>query len=202
VVGRGIVAASAMGQLRSAVRALAGADLRPGELLERLDTFVEQTEAAKWATVAYAEIDLDSGRVRFACAGHPPPLLVEPAAAPRFLWDGRSTPLGVRVPARADAELTLAPEARLLLYTDGLVERRDQSLDARLDQLADEVAQRRDMPCGTLVNELTHAMLADERGRDDVCLLCLDFGAESLSRGAERSSSSRSDSPLSRARSR
>jgi serine/threonine-protein kinase RsbW len=178
VVGRGIVAASAMGQLRSAIRALAGADLRPGALIEGLDTFVEQIEAAKWATVAYAEIDLDSGHVRFACAGHPPPLLVEPAAAPRFLWDGRSTPLGVRVAPRAEAELTLPPAARLLLYTDGLIERRDQSLDARLDQLADEFAQRRDMPLATLVNELTHAMLVDERGRDDVCLLCLEFGPD------------------------
>ena len=103
VVGRGIQAASAMGQLRSAIRALAGADLRPARLIERLDVFVEQIETARWATLAYAEVDLGTGHVRFACAGHPPPLLVEPGSDPRFLWDGRSTPLGMPVDARAEA---------------------------------------------------------------------------------------------------
>ena len=94
VVGRGLAAASAMGQLRSAVRAVAGPEVGPGRLLSRLDRFVEQVEAASMATLAYAELDLATGELRYACAGHPPPLLVPADGEPRLLWDGRSPPLG------------------------------------------------------------------------------------------------------------
>ena len=75
VVGRGVAAASAMGQLRSAVRALAGAGLEPAAVLRHLDTFVEQVEAARYATLAYAEVDPGTGavdlRLRWASAAGP-----------------------------------------------------------------------------------------------------------------------------------
>ena len=87
VVGRGLGAASAMGQLRSAVRAVADPGVGPARLLERLDRFVEQVEAASMATLAYAELDLATGEFRYACAGHPPPVLL-PAGRSR----GRPTP--------------------------------------------------------------------------------------------------------------
>jgi serine/threonine-protein kinase RsbW len=179
VVGRGIHAASAMGQLRSAIRALAGALFGPARLIERLDAFVEHVETARWATLAYAEIDLETGRVRFACAGHPPPMLAQPTDPPRLLWEGRSAPLGTfaGLPARSEAAITLQPGARLLLYTDGLFERRHRSLDEGLDRLVEEFDRRRDAPLSTLIDELTEAMLVDEQGQDDVCLLCLSFGA-------------------------
>ena len=178
VVGRGIQAASAMGRLRSAIRALAGVLLGPARLIERLDTFAEQIETARWATLAYAEIELDTGRTRFACAGHPPPLLAQPGESPTLLWEGRSTPLGrfEGMPRRSEATLTLQPGARLLLYTDGLFERRDRSPDERLDRLVAEFDRHRDTPLPVLIEELTAAMLADEQGQDDVCLLCLSFG--------------------------
>ena len=179
VVGRGLQAASAMGQLRSALRALAGAQLGPARLIEHLDAFVEQVATARWATLAYAEIELDSGRTCFACAGHPPPLLAQPSDSPRLLWEGRSTPLATIAgqPPRPEAELTLQPGARLLLYTDGLFERRNRSLDEGLDRLVDEFDRLRDAPLPTLIDELTEAMLADEQGQDDVCLLGLSYGA-------------------------
>jgi serine/threonine-protein kinase RsbW len=178
VVGRGIEAASAMGQLRSALRALAGAELGPARVIERLDGFVEHVETARWATLAYAEIELDSGRTRLACAGHPPPVLAQPAEPPGLIWEGRSTPLGLLAgqPARTEAVLTLQPGARLLLYTDGLFERRDRPLDEGLERLVDEFGRRTTAPLPALIEELTAAMLADEKGHDDVCLLCLSFG--------------------------
>ncbi len=178
VVGRGLEAASAMGQLRSAVRALAGAQLGPARLIEHLDAFVERVEPARWATLAYAEIELDTGRTRFACAGHPPPLLAQPADSPQLLWEGRSTPLGTFTDRRerAEAALTLNTGARLLLYTDGLFERRDRPLDEGLERLVEEFGHRRDAPLPALIEELTEAMLVDEQGQDDVCLLCLSFG--------------------------
>jgi serine/threonine-protein kinase RsbW len=189
VVGRGIEAASAMGQLRSAVRALAAADQGPAQLLESLDRFVEPLERARVATVAYAEIALDSGLMRFARAGHPPPLLVEGPEQPRFLWDALSTPLGANLKGlpRTEAELTLRPGARLLLYTDGLVERRDQPLEVGLERLAEEFAQRRAAPLPALVNELVDAMRVGARTDDDVCLLCFaSAGGSRLPRGRTR----------------
>jgi serine/threonine-protein kinase RsbW len=177
VVGRGIVAATAMGQLRSAIRALAGADLGPARLIEQLDPFVRQIPAARNATVAYAELALDSGHLSYACAGHLPPLLVEAEREPRFLWEGRSAPLGayLDVTARSEAEVTLPPQARLLLYTDGLVERRTRSIDRGLECLVEEFGRRRSVPLPTLVSELPEALLDPDHNDDDVCLLAVSF---------------------------
>jgi serine/threonine-protein kinase RsbW len=177
VVGRGIVAASAMGQLRSAVRALARADLGPARVLEQLDAFVAELPAGRYATIAYAELDLDTGVMTYACAGHPPPLLLPEAGPPALLWDGRSPPLGASTPElpRTEAALALPRDARLLLYTDGLVERRRRSMDLGIERLAHESALRRDAPLPRLALSLTDAMLDDFDGDDDVCLLCLRY---------------------------
>jgi anti-sigma regulatory factor (Ser/Thr protein kinase) len=177
VVGRGLGAASAMGQLRSAVRAVAGPDEGPSRLLARLDRFVGQVEAAAMATVAYAELDLRTGDLRYACAGHPPPLLLPVDGEPRLLWDGRSTPLGafLRTPERTEAHLRLDPGDRLVLYTDGLIERRDRSLDAGLTLLAETAAAGSRLPLDDAVRALTDRMLDDEQGRDDVCVLLLSW---------------------------
>jgi PAS domain S-box-containing protein len=179
VVGRGVEAASAMGQLRSAVRALAVAEHAPARLLERLDGFVEHVEAGRFATVVYGDLDLASGRLRYACAGHPPPLLAPSGGASRFLWDGRSAPLGAYVGhvQRDQAELTLPHGARLVLYTDGLVERRGEALDAGLDRLAGELERRRGASLPALATSLADAMLHGQAAHDDVCLLALELHA-------------------------
>jgi serine/threonine-protein kinase RsbW len=173
VVGRGLIAASAMGQLRSAVRALAGTGRGPAEVLTLLDTFTDQVPTAQYATLAYAEIDLDAGELHFACAGHLPPLLVEPGGAPRLLMDGRSPPLGVAAPGapRGEAVVALPRGAQLLLYTDGLVERRGEPIDDGLDRLVTAVAQQRGVPPKTLVRRLAASLLSPV-GDDDVCMLC------------------------------
>jgi PAS domain S-box-containing protein len=173
VVGRGLVAATAMGQLRSAVRALAGARMGPAGVLEQLDTFVGGVEPARYATLAYAEVDPDNGAVVYACAGHLPPLWLSPGAAPELLMGGRSTPLGVppRRGSRGQAEMVLAPGASLLLYTDGLVERRGEAIDAALDRLVEAVAARAGTLADALLDALAVALLADEQEDDDVCAL-------------------------------
>lgn len=175
VVGRGLGAAIAMGQLRSAVRALAGPGVGPARLLAGLDRFVEQVEAAGMATLAYLELDLAHGSVRYACAGHPPPVLVPRDGANRLLWDGRSTPLGafLRPALRPEAELQLQSGDRVLLYTDGLVERRDADLDGRLELLRSTVGEVDVLPLADLVSDLTAKLLVDEVVRDDVCLLLM-----------------------------
>ncbi|MFI7578737.1 SpoIIE family protein phosphatase [Micromonospora sp. NPDC049497] len=177
VVGRGLRAASAMGQLRSAVRALGKARCSPAAVLRHMDDFVATLEAGQMTTLAYAELSLDTGVLRYACAGHPPPLLLPPGTEPRYLWEGRSGPLGTRAASRTrqQAELTLARGSRLLLYTDGLVERRGERIDQGLGRLVDVLGKWRDAPLAALAEEVSDAMLEGEGGHDDTCLLALAF---------------------------
>jgi serine/threonine-protein kinase RsbW len=173
-----------MGQLRSAVRAVTGPEVSPAQLLERLDSFVEQVEAASMATLAYAELDLATGHVRYACAGHPPPVHVPAEGPPRLLWGGRSTPLGAytRPHKRYDAQLRLSPGDRLVLYTDGLVERRGRAIDEGLELVAERAGELRDVPLEEAVNALTETLLEDEQGRDDVCVLLLSWAGSPFER--------------------
>jgi serine/threonine-protein kinase RsbW len=115
--------------------------------------------------------------MRYACAGHPPPILIEDAGDPQLLWEGRSLPLGVFVDVspRIEAEVTLRPGARLLLYTDGLVETRTASVTDGMAQLANELGRHRAAPPAVLVRTLTDTMLRHRPGEDDVCLLCISF---------------------------
>ena len=180
VVGRGLVAASAMGQLRSAVRALAGADLEPAAVLGHLDTFVEQVDAARYATLAYADVEPDTGSVAFASAGHLPPVMLGARAAPRLFMEGRSPPLGVTAPglARSQAAFTLAPGAGFLLYTDGLVERRTEPIDAGLERLLAAVRASPGSSPTQLVETLPAALLERDSAGDDVCLLSFRLSAD------------------------
>ncbi|KQS58498.1 hypothetical protein ASG36_10565 [Geodermatophilus sp. Leaf369] len=130
VVGRGLAAAAVMGQLRSAGRALLLEANGPAQVLSALDRFAGLVRGATCSTVFCAVVDRRTGVVRYSSAGHLPALVVDGDAAPRLLLDAQALPLAVlpdRV--RPEAETTLAPGASLLLYTDGLVERRDEALD-------------------------------------------------------------------------
>jgi serine/threonine-protein kinase RsbW len=179
VVGRGIDAATTMGQLRSAIRALASAEAGPARLLRGLDRFVDRVESARMATVAYAEIDLAAGLLTYACAGHLPPLLLEPVGSPEYLLLGRSAPLGSRAgdTVRTEQCRELRAGSRLLLYTDGLIERRTRPLDQGFAVLAREFARRRDAPLEGLTAGLADGLVGRDHV-DDVCLLCLTLGAE------------------------
>ncbi|GIE50830.1 SpoIIE family protein phosphatase [Actinoplanes nipponensis] len=179
VVGRGIDAATTMGQLRSAIRALASAEAGPARLLERLDRFVERVESARMATVAYAEIDLAANEMTYACAGHLPPLLAEPGESPRYLLDARSGAIGSRAgrQARIEDRIHLPSGSRLLLYTDGLIERRNRRIDAGFELLARTYAGKRDSPLPGLTASLADMLVGPEHA-DDVCLLCLSLGTE------------------------
>jgi sigma-B regulation protein RsbU (phosphoserine phosphatase) len=166
VVGRGLGAATAMGQLRSATRALAGAGLRPEAVIRHLDTFVAQSPASQYATLAYAQVDPTTGEVVLAAAGHLPPVLIGDGE-PRLYLGGRTTPLGVTVPAlpRTEATFTLAPGTGFVLYTDGLVERRAETIDTGLRRLMDVLAHE------TRPQGLVDALLTAGGTEDDVCIL-------------------------------
>jgi PAS domain S-box-containing protein len=176
VVGRGIDAATAMGQLRSAARALAGARLGPAEVLRDLDRFAQHLPRARYATVAVAALDLRTGRLRLSCAGHPPPIVLQPGEPAEALWEGRSAPLGAAGGEdRPLTELELRPGARLALYTDGLVERRYSSIDDEIAKLRNELARLRGSDLDEVLGELVRSLTGGEARDDDVCLLCLEY---------------------------
>jgi GAF domain-containing protein/anti-sigma regulatory factor (Ser/Thr protein kinase) len=137
VVGRGLRAAAAMGQLRNALRAYALEDWKPAAVLERLNQLTQSTDQGDMATLVYATFDPQTAELVFASAGHPPPLVVEADGDTRYLEGGRSVPTGVVADAGyEEARTTLGAGATLVLYTDGLVERRGSSLDDGLATLA------------------------------------------------------------------
>lgn len=178
VVGRGLAAAATMGQLRSAVRALSMAGLGVGAVLDELERFVEAMPEAHMATLIYAQLDLETGALQWGCTGHPPPLLLAPNTAPAYLWDGRSMPLGVQM-AHGDRPVgtqLLTGGSVLFFYTDGVVERRDESMDVGLERLANVAAARTPEPFDSLADDLVEMMQVGRgAAEDDVCLVCLSF---------------------------
>jgi len=186
VVGRGVAAAATMGQLRSAVRALASTGLPPAGLLDALDRYAGRHGIGRMATLVYAELDLESSSFRYACAGHPPPLVAPDREPAGFAWDGRSPPLDVLRPGgvqRPEAVVMLAGPTTVVLYTDGLVERRGDSLGAGMERLRHVVARnsRDDLAAGTEydVQAMTRAIvsaLGSPAAPDDVCLLAVRVG--------------------------
>ncbi|GAA1736022.1 hypothetical protein GCM10009809_34000 [Isoptericola hypogeus] len=172
VVGHGLPAATTMGQLRTATRALAAPGLGPGAVLRLVDRFVGRHHAGFGATLVHAELDTRDGLLRYACAGHPPPLLVRADGTARYLWDGRSVPLGVPGPhaGRAAGAVRLDRGDAVLLYTDGVAERRDRPLHDGLDRLLAVAAAHAgdpDLPA-LVVETLGNA-------RDDACVLQLTW---------------------------
>lgn len=134
VSGRGLAAASTMATLRHAMRARATYGLAPGELLSQLSGLVDLVRDGHFATVSCARIDAATGRCELASAGHLPPVIVEGAAA-RLVDVPTGPPIGLGEGKYEEARLTVPPGATLLLYTDGLVERRDERLDVSLERL-------------------------------------------------------------------
>jgi PAS domain S-box-containing protein len=173
VVGHGVGAASLMGQLRSGLRAYAIEEESPARVLERLDRLAQGLAREGMATLLYLVFDRDSSNVCFASAGHPPALVVEPGGGAHYLEDGRSVPLGVMpLPAYREKSVALEPGATLVLFTDGLVERRGASLDEGLERLRLAAVGG---PAGAdeLCEHLVGALLPDGPATDDAALLAL-----------------------------
>ncbi|MFD6296738.1 SpoIIE family protein phosphatase [Streptomyces sp. NPDC060235] len=172
-VGRGLEAASVMGQLRSACRALMLQDASPARTLMALDQFAAGVPGAACTTVFCGVLDTDTGQLTYSSAGHPPGILVHPEGTTRLLEDGRSLPLAVRPgKERPEGACTIPARSTLLLYTDGLVERRRRPLSVGIDEASEALQDGR----GTAVDELaTDVMsrLAPVDGYDDDVALLL-----------------------------
>jgi PAS domain S-box-containing protein len=138
VTGRGIRAASAMGALRTLTRAFALAEngqRTPGEALTLLNRHQLALADEQLFTIIYAIIDPGQGTIAWANGGHPPPLLRAPDGTCRYVEGGNGL-MGVEDNQYETFERRLGPHSMVVLYTDGLIERRGESLDAGLDRLA------------------------------------------------------------------
>jgi hypothetical protein len=169
VAGKGVDAAICMGQVRSAMHALALTQREPGELLAQLDLFV--SSLATMVTVFYALVDPVAQTVTYATAGHLPALRCSPDGHVDVLGDALSTPLGFGLYAHRQAVTAMMPGMQLVLYTDGLIERRNEDLLTSLQSLA----ARCSAP-GILPSRLAQHLLdtADKRPAeydDDVAIL-------------------------------
>jgi GAF domain-containing protein/anti-sigma regulatory factor (Ser/Thr protein kinase) len=172
IAGHGLQAAAAMGQVRSAWRALALSMTQPSTILASLDRFATGVDGAFFSTILTMLLDPSSGELRYASAGHPPALVLEPDGSTRFLEGGRSVPLGLPFDLpRPQATERLSSGAVLVVYTDGLVERREEPLDRGLERLAEAATGVR----GGTLKEISDALLelvAEDR-HDDVALLTI-----------------------------
>ena len=137
VAGNGLRAAVVMGRLRSALRAYAMDYSDPAQVLGKLDRKASHFETGTMATVAYAVIDTATHRMRIAVAGHLPPVLAAPGDVARLLPVHIGPPIGFDLGStgRRSVDVEVPPGALIVLYTDGLVERRGEDLDLGLERL-------------------------------------------------------------------
>lgn len=174
VVGRGIPAAAKMGQLRAATRAYAVHAPGPAHVLDELDGFVGHLGAISFATLVLGFLDLATGELELASAGHPPALLVPARGAPAQVPLNGGLPLGVGDPGRTGSRLNLGATDALVLYSDGLVERRDITLDERLEALARALEGAQGRSAEALTGAALEGMLTgDDPHRDDVVVLSI-----------------------------
>ncbi|MFI7422509.1 SpoIIE family protein phosphatase [Nonomuraea sp. NPDC049684] len=187
-VGRGLEAAAVMGQLRSACRALLLQDAGPAQVFTALDRFAALIPGAKCTTVFCGVLDTATGDLVYASAGHPPGILAHADGSTELLEGGRSTPLAVRsARGRTEARHTMPPRSTLLLYTDGLVERRRRPLTAGIGEASTAVQVGRSTPIEELASDVMSSLTPDGGFNDDVALLLyrqpapleVDFPAES-----------------------
>jgi serine phosphatase RsbU (regulator of sigma subunit)/anti-sigma regulatory factor (Ser/Thr protein kinase) len=173
VVGRGVAAASLMGQLRNAFRVYALDGNSPNQTLDKVNVLLHQFEPGQMATAVHLEFDPSDERVCFAGAGHPPPLVRLPDGTTRFLRGAPSAPLGVLPYTRhRQTESVLPAGATLLVYTDGLVDRPDTSLTNELADLRVAVANGPGDP-EALCEHVLKTLLPNGPPGDDIALLAL-----------------------------
>jgi serine phosphatase RsbU (regulator of sigma subunit)/anti-sigma regulatory factor (Ser/Thr protein kinase) len=186
-VGHGLAAATVMGQLRSACRALLLENPSPRAALAGLDRFAARLPGARCTTAVCAVLDPETGELVYSSAGHPPPILVHADGATHLLEEGHTIPLGVRPNRpRPEARVTIPARALLLLYTDGLVERRRCALDDGIARVCDLLQEGRASALEKLANQVMSGLAPRGGYQDDVALLLyrhpaplqLDFPAD------------------------
>ncbi|GAA4363047.1 SpoIIE family protein phosphatase [Actinomadura verrucosospora] len=171
-VGRGLEAATVMGQLRSACRALLLQDADPAGTLTALDRFAAGVPGARCSTVFCGVLDPATGDLTYSSAGHPPAILARADGTTQLLEGGRSVPIAVGSPRpRPDAATTIPARATVLLYTDGLVERRRRSLNEGIERVGHAVQEGGERGVDELATHIMTSLAPPGGYDDDVALM-------------------------------
>jgi anti-sigma regulatory factor (Ser/Thr protein kinase) len=171
-VGHDLGAATVMGQLRSACRALLLQDASASQALTAMDRFASFVPGAECATVFCGILDPATGSLRYSSAAHPPGVVVNPDGNIVLLDGARSLPLAIRQDAgRTEAVYVLPPRSTLLLYTDGLVERRGQPLTGGIAAAGAAVHEAGEASLEELASQLMTRLAPAEGYEDDVAMV-------------------------------
>ncbi|WP_432003203.1 PP2C family protein-serine/threonine phosphatase [Streptomyces sioyaensis] len=173
VVGHGLEAAAVMGMLRSALSAAARSVNGPAQALKVLGLYARSVEKALATTVVQALIDTAGRHLTYSSAGHPPPVLLHPDGSHELLDQATDPPLGAhreQVP-RLQAHVPYAPGDTLVLYTDGLIERRDEDIDVSLTRLTDALAPVSRFSPERLADALLARLGVSAGAPDDIALV-------------------------------
>ncbi|QOV39924.1 SpoIIE family protein phosphatase [Streptomyces ferrugineus] len=173
VVGHGLAAAGVMGQLRSALTATSRVADGPAQALDVLGRYAHVVDGAESATAVTTFIDLDARTIAYSSAGHPPPALVHPDGRVEFLDRATDPPLDARPDPmpRPEAVTAYTSGATLVLYTDGLVERRHEDIDTGLARLADSLVRHRTDDPEPLADAVLLELLPPGGATDDTALV-------------------------------
>nr|BBX82003.1 histidine kinase [Mycobacterium florentinum] len=171
-VGHGLAAATVMGQLRSACRALLLDQLAPSAVLAGLDRFAARLPGARCTTAFCAVLTLDTGELVYSNAGHPPPIMVHANGTAEQLDGEHGLPLALRPDwSRPEVRVTMPPRSTLLLYTDGLVERRGRSIDEGIASATDLIQEGRSQSLDEVADDLMVRLEPGGGYLDDVAML-------------------------------
>ncbi|MER6444348.1 SpoIIE family protein phosphatase [Streptomyces venezuelae] len=175
VVGHGLRAAGVMGQLRSALSAASRVAEGPAQALEVLGLYARDIEGAESTTAVSVFIDWTGRTLTYSSAGHPPPVLCHPDGTVTFFDAATDPPLGARPEhtRRPEARLGFVEGSTLVLYTDGLIERRREDIDVGLGRLADALARHRTADPDALADALLAELIPAAGVTDDTALVVL-----------------------------
>ncbi|MFF4779059.1 PP2C family protein-serine/threonine phosphatase [Microtetraspora fusca] len=175
VVGCGLAAAGVMGQLRSALSAASRVADGPAQALHALDLYARSVDGAESATAVLSVIDCTNRTIAYSSAGHPPPAVLHPDGAVDFLDQATDPPLGARPEPfpRIQAETAFTEGAALVLYTDGLIERRCEDIDVGETRLADALTRHQGAGPETLADALLADLIPPAGTTDDTALVIL-----------------------------
>jgi len=173
-LGHGLTAATIMGQLRSALAACALTGNSAAEVLEVLDRYAAELPGAPSTTVAYAVVNVVDHWLEYSSAGHPYPVYVTPEGDVTFLDDAQGLPLACGDSIERIAKrIPFAAGSTIILYSDGLIERRGESIAVGLERLRAVVAEWWRLPIEILADEIVRTLFADAARADDVAVLVL-----------------------------